>query len=167
MGVLASEIKIFKTTNNLGGAITGNESLSGVAGDIFNTFSGQETTDGGTFYACVYIKNETVDVGNPVAQNVELYIDTETIHAGVVMALGLGTSAVNGVEQTIANENTAPAGVTFFVATDAEDVDDALIIGDIPDDQHKAVWIRITIDPATAAKAAYQLATKIKFESVE
>ncbi len=167
MGVLASELKIMATTNGLGGAITATEITSAAANNLFDLFSGAETAAGGTFYACVYALNDTVDVGNPVAQAVEAFVNSEDVHAGVTMAIGLGTSAVNGTEQTITDENTAPAGVTFFTTADAEDIDDNLIIGDIPADQHKAIWIRMVIDAATAAKANFLYSLGFKFDSVE
>jgi len=167
MGVLASEVSVYKTTNNLGGAITGVGSVSGVADNLFNVFSGAETSAGGTFYACVYVRNETVDVGNPVAQGLEVFIDSITVHAGAILSLGLGSAAIDAVEPTIANENTAPAGVTFFSEADAEDVDDNLIIGDLPANSFKSFWIRAVIDPATAAKASLVMSLKFKFDSVE
>lgn len=55
---------------------------------------------------------------------------------------------MNGTEQTVANENTAPAGVTFLAAA-TEGA--AVALGNIPPSQHRAVWIRRTINAATAA----------------
>ncbi len=62
--------------------------------------------------------------------------------------IGLGSSAVNGTEQTIANEGTAPTSVTFSApATKGA----GLSIGNIPAGQHKAIWVRRTITAGAAA----------------
>lgn len=64
-------------------------------------------------------------------------------------ANAFGSSAVNATEQTVADENTAPTGVTFS-APSTEGA--SLAIGDIPAGQHKAFWIKRII---TAGAAAY------------
>lgn len=161
MAILASEIDVMHSTNRLGGAITANESNSGVSGNLFDTFSGAETSAGGTFYACVYVQNNTVDTG-AIAQAMTVHVESETSAAGINLSIGLGTSAVNGVEQTIADENTAPVGVTF---SEADGVGNALTIGDVPDGEHKAIWIRCVIDPATAAVSNYQFQLRFNFDT--
>lgn len=161
MAITPAEMKIYRSTANLGGAITGTESVSGVAGNVFNTFLGDETLAGGTFYHCVYLKNTN---GTLTASTVKAYVDSETVHTGVNVEIGLGSSAINGVEQTVANETTAPASVTF---ADADGVGNALAIADIPAGQHKAIWVKVTIAPATAAKTGYQVNLKFTFDTPE
>lgn len=157
MPLVAADIKIFKTTNNLGGAITANELVSATLNGLYDKFTGDETTAGGTFYACIYVKN---DHGSITAENLRQFILSETDHAGINFSLGLGTSALNGVEQTIANETTAPAGVTFgdtdTTTTGAATQDDTLTLGDVPFGQHRAVWVRCVIDAGTTAVNNYQ-----------
>lgn len=168
MPILTTDMKVFKTVNGLGGAITGDESVSGVSGNVFDVFSGAETAAGGVFYACVYLKNNH---GSLTAQNITAWIDSESAHAGVNASFAIGQSAVNGVESTIVNENTAPAGVTFSdtdTTTTGETVADAsFAIADIPFGQHQALWLRLTIDAATAAKTGYQINTKFQFDTAE
>lgn len=158
MAVLSTDLKFYKTTNNLGGAITASESTGT---DIFDAFTGDETTNGvAGEYACLYVKNESAQT----ALNARVHIDGETVHSGVNFTLGLGTSAVNGTEQTIANKDTAPAGVTF---SEAQDLANALTIGDIPAGQHKAVWYRVTVTAGTLAKDNYQAPLKLTVDSGE
>lgn len=168
MPIATSDIKLFKTTNGLGGPITATESTHNAAGNIFDTFSGTETKNGGTFYACLYVKNTH---GTLTAENVMAMITSETDHAGVNASIALGSSAVNGVEQTIANENTAPTGVNFAdtdSTTSGASVDDPEItLGNIPKGEHRAFWVRLTIDAATAAKTGYQINTDIDFDTAE
>lgn len=168
MPIVSTDIKTYKTTNGLGGAITGTESVSAVSGNVFDTFSGAETAAGGVFYACIYVKNTH---GSLTAQALEAFIESETAHSGVNVSIAKGSSAVNGTEQTIANENTAPAGVTFAdtdTTSSGEAVaDPSLVIGDIPFGEHQAIWVRVSIDAATAAKTGYQVNTKYQFDTAE
>ena len=63
--------------------------------------------------------------------------------------MGVGSAAINGTEQTVANENTAPTGGVTFAAASTYATGYAL--GDIPAGQHKAIWLRRTITgPANA-----------------
>ena len=169
MPIATSDIKLYKTTNGLGGAITATEAPSATTGNVFDTFTGAETAAGGTFYACLYVKNTH---GTLTAQNVIAAITSETDHDGVNASLGLGTAAVNGSEPTIADENTAPAGVSFAGDTDttttgAATEDASITLGNIPPGEHKAIWLRLTIDAATAAKTGYQINTDIDFDTAE
>lgn len=168
MAIATTDIKIYKSTGNLGGAITANESVSAQSGNLFDTFSGAETAAGGTFYHCFYVKNEH---GTLSAQALQAYINSETAHAGVNVSLAKGTAAINATEASITNENTAPAGVTFGdtdTTTTGEAVaDDTIVIGDLPAGQHQALWVRVQIDAATAAKTGYQANMKFEFDTAE
>jgi hypothetical protein len=42
-----------------------------------------------------------------------VWISSNTPASDTQIAIGVGTAAVNGTEQTVANESTAPSGVTF------------------------------------------------------
>jgi len=168
MPILAADMKVFKTTNGLGGAITATESVSGVSGNVFDVFSGAETAAGGTFYACIYLKNEHASL---TAQNVLAWVESETDHGGVNASLAIGSSAINGVEQTVADENTAPAGVTFSdtdtTTAGAAVADPSFSIPDVPFGEHQALWLRLVIDAVTAAKTGYQINTKFQFDTAE
>ncbi len=79
-------------------------------------------------------------------QNAVLWITANT--TGNRIAVGLGTSAINGTEQTIADENTAPATTTFSQPTTKAG---GIALGSIPAGQHRAFWIRRTVAAATSA----------------
>lgn len=168
MPIADTDIKIYKTTNGLGGAITANEAVSGVTGNVFDTFSGAETAAGGVFYACLYIKNEHTSL---TAQALEAILASETAHAGVNFSIAKGSSAVNAQEQTIADENTAPTGVTFAdtdTTTTGEAVADPTVsLPDLPFGQTIAIWARMTIDAATAAKTGYVASVSVNFDTAE
>lgn len=168
MAIATTDLKIFKTVNGLGGVITAQESSSGVSGNVWDTFSGQETKDGGVFYACVYLKNEHVTL---TAQAVEAWIETETDHDGVNVSLAKGTSAINAQEQSIANENTAPSGVVFSdtdtTTAGAATGDIIETLPDIPQGETCALWLRMTIDAGTLAKTGYAATIAIDFDTAE
>ena len=81
-------------------------------------------------------------------QSAKIWIVTNTPSTDTSIEIALGSSAVNGTEQTIANENTAPTGVTFSTPSS---LGTALSIGDIPAGQHKAVWIKRIVNAGAAA----------------
>lgn len=163
MALTGSDIEYVEPAGGfLGGAIGTTVITSGVSGNIFNTFTGDETSAGGTFYHCVYIRNASVTND---ALSSKIWINSETVHAGVNVEIGLGSSAINGTEQTIADENTAPTSVTF---SDAATEGAALVIGDLPqNDGHKAIWFKVTIDPATSAKNVYDTQVTFKADTTE
>lgn len=107
--------------------------------------SSAESSAGDTEYRCIYVKNTH---GSLTLQNAKTWIQTNTPSTDTAVEIGLGTSAVNGTEQTVANENTAPSGVTF---SSAAGEGNALSIGNIPSGQHKAVWIKRIVNSAAAA----------------
>jgi hypothetical protein len=157
MPILTTDLKFKKTTSNLGGAITASVTNGS---DIFDTFTGDETAAGTTEYACIYLDNDSA----LTATTARMHIDSETAHAGVNFTIGLGSSAINGTEQTIVNKNTAPAGVTFI---EAADLAAAITLGDLPAGNHKAVWIKAVIAAATLAKDSYTVALKATVDSGE
>ncbi len=113
--------------------------------NLFDIVSSAEASAGDTEYRCVYVHNNH---GSLTMQSSKIWIATNTPSTDTTVEIALGSSAVNGTEQTIANENTAPTGVTFS-APASEGA--ALSIGDIPAGQHKAVWIKRIVNTGAAA----------------
>lgn len=126
---------------SLGGIISANDAGS----TIFDNVSSAEASAGDVEYRCVYVRNNH---GTLTAQATKIWIQAQTPSADTDVAIGLGTSAIGGTEQTVANENTAPSGVTFSAPANEGA---ALTIGDLAPGQTKAVWIRRTVNAAAAA----------------
>lgn len=124
---------------SLGGAKSSNVVPSGLFDDVNST----ESAAGDTEYRCFYVHNNH---GSLAMQNAVIYIQANT--TGNKIAIGVGTAAINGTEQTVADENTAPSGVTF---SQPSTKGTALALGNIPAGQHKAVWVRRTIAAASGA----------------
>lgn len=81
-------------------------------------------------------------------QNSVIWIQSNTTSADTSIEIGLGSSAVNGTEQTVANESTAPTGVTFSAPSSQGT---ALSIGNIPPGEHKAVWVKRIVNAGAVA----------------
>lgn len=131
---------------SLGGAKSSTEAPA----DLFDDVTSAESAAGDTEYRCFYVHNAHPTL---TLQNAVIWIVSNT--TGNRIAIGVGTSAVNGTEQTLANESTAPSGVTFSQPTNKGA---GLALGSIPAGQHKAVHIRRTVAAATpAANDTYTL----------
>ncbi len=149
MPIVASDIK-FRLSGgssnpdpnaSLGGAKSSNDA----GNNLFDDVGSAESVPGDVEYRCIYVHNAHASLA---LQNAVVWIQANTSSGDTQVAIGLGSSAINGTEQTVADENTAPTGVTF-----SEPVNQGagLAIGNLPSGQHKAVWVRRTINAAAAA----------------
>lgn len=128
---------------SLGGA----KSSTAWVSNMFDDVSAAQATAGSIEYRCFYVHNANATL-TLIAPKVWIVDNTPSPTTSI--AIGIGTSALNGTEQTIANEGTAPSGVVF-----AEPVDFAggIVLGDIPAGGHRAIWIRRTVNEGTSAVA--------------
>ena len=127
-------------------------SLGGVksstaASNYFDDVSSAEASAGDTEYRCVYVHNNH---GTLSLIGAKVFIQTNTPSSDTDVAIGLGSSAINGTEQTVADESTAPTGVSFSAPTTFAG---GLAIGDLAAGAHKAVWVRRTVNAGAAAYA--------------
>lgn len=125
---------------SLGGAKS-----SVAASNYFDDVSSAEAAAGDVEYRCIYVHNNH---GSLTLQGAKIWIQTQTPSGDTDVAIGLGTSAVNGTETAVGGESTAPGGVAF---TQPSSFAGGLTIGDIPFGQHKAVWVRRTVNASAAA----------------
>jgi len=115
---------------------------------------GPESFAGDIEYRCGYILNNHATL---TWLGVVIWVSAPTTSGDDEIDIGLGTTAVGtGSEQVIANESTAPTGVTFSRPTTSGT---GLVIGDIPAGSRKAIWIRRTVNAGAAASTgnSYQL----------
>lgn len=140
MAIEASDIQIRGSgVNDLGGAI------SGALSSGFDAVLPAESNAGSVEYRCFYVRNGHASLTLTAAK---MWLSANTPSASTTIAIGLGTSAVGAAEQSIANETTAPAGVTFVAAASEAA---ALVLGDLPAGQARAVWERRTVTAGAAA----------------
>ena len=149
MPIIASEIQYRLS----GGAANADPlaSLGGVMSStaqplaLFDTILSAEAAAGDVEYRCVYVRNGNATLALQIAA---LFIQANTASLDTQIAVGLGTSAINVAEQSVANESTAPVGVTF---SEPATLGAGLALGSIPSGQFKSVWIRRTVNVAAAA----------------
>jgi len=162
MAITSSDIKIrlsggaanSNVNLSLGGARSSTEVTDNTLNNIFDDVSGSESLPGDTEYRCVYLYNNH---GTLTAQNVRIYISSNTTSADDTWTIGLGTSAINGTETAVADENTAPASVTFSAPTDYAG---GLASADIPAGQHRSVWYKRVVTAGAAAIDANAISLK-------
>jgi len=129
---------------SLGGAKSSTSVGTGLH-NLFDVVGSAEAATGDTEYRCVYVHNNH---GTLTMQAAKIWISSNTPSTDTSVEIALGSSAVNGTETSVANENTAPSGPTFS-APASEGA--ALSIGDIPAGQHKAVWIKRIVNTGAVA----------------
>lgn len=113
--------------------------------NVFDNVDPSEAVAGDVEERCVYVHNAHATLTLTAAV---LWIPANTPSTSTTLEVGVGTSAVNGTEQSIADEGSAPTGVSFTAAASAET---GIALGDIPPGQHRAVWIRRTINAGCPA----------------
>ena len=126
-------------------ASLGGVKSSTAASNYFDDVSSAEASAGDTEYRCVYVHNAHATL---TLIGAKVFIQANTPSSDTDVAIGLGTSAVNGTEQTVADEGTAPTGVSFSAPTTYAG---GLSIGDLTAGSHKAVWVRRTVNAAAVA----------------
>lgn len=143
--IVSTELKFYTTTDGLGGAITATEVINGDLHNTFDQVTAAEALSGVTQYYCIYTKNTNVV---QTLQDAFIYLTSNTPSEDTEFAIGLGTSPVNGTEQTILSNTTAPADITFTVELDEDGV---LVIGDMPTGTSKAIWLRRVVSANAVA----------------
>lgn len=126
---------------SLGKYISTTQLTSAVLANLFDTVSGDENTAEDVEYRCLFVHNAhaTLTLISPV-----VWISAD-ISGGAEFAVGvdptaaslIGASSAQAVE--VANENTAPAGVTFSAPTTKAT---GLSLGSIGPGECKAFWFR-------------------------
>lgn len=150
MAVLSSDIKFY-----LSGGAANSDPLASLGGarssvvinpaTLFDNVTSDEAAAGDVEYRCVYVANTS---GADTLLSALAWISANTPSADTTLEIGLGTSAVGGTEQTVADEGVAPTGVTFS-APAARGA--GLSIGNMAPGQHKAIWLRRSVTSGAAA----------------
>lgn len=147
--IISTELQYYKSlnSNSTGGAIdNASPIVHNTEHNLFDVVTATESSTGDTEYRCLYVKNIS---NRSILQNSKIWLHANTPSVNSDVTIGLGTSAISGTEQTIANEGTAPSGVTFSTAAGMAN---SLSIGNLIAGQYKAVWIKRVI---TAGSPAY------------
>ena len=129
--------------NSLGKYISTTQLADATLNALFDDITGDENAASTVDYRCVFIHNAhaTLTLIGPM-----LWVSAE-VAGGASVAIGLDTTAASAVGAssaqalTIANELTAPSGVTFTTPTTKSG---GLSVGDLGPGQVKAFWVKRT-----------------------
>lgn len=140
---------------SLGGA----KSSVQAAATIFDSVSGTEASAGDVEYRCVYVRNAH---GSLSLDNAVAWVQSDTTSALTIIAVGVGSSAMNGTEQTVANEDTAPTSITFLPAVNKAG---GTALGSIPAGQSRALWLRRTVSAGATVTASDPFTIRVEGET--
>jgi hypothetical protein len=128
---------------SLGDQISTTTIADATANAVFDDISGAENAASTVDYRCIFIHNSNA---SNALQNAVVYLSSE-VAGGASIAIGVDTTASSAVGAasaqalTVANETTAPAGVSFSSPTT---VGTGLSLGNIAAGSVKAIWVRRT-----------------------
>jgi hypothetical protein len=136
----AIDLKIYKTTNNLGGAITSTQITSATFNNLFTNVPKNELVVGEDYYACIYIKNghstESMD-------NFTLWLTNKSFPSNTVIKWGFEPAS-----QTIADKYTAPVGITWNTLSSAPSTPN---YGNLAAGESFPIWVWLSV-PANAVE---------------
>ncbi|HXH59087.1 hypothetical protein [Iamia sp.] len=128
---------------SLGDQISTTQITEATVGNLFDAISGDENAASVVDYRCLFFHNAHATLALTA---VKVWISAE-VAGGASTAIGLDPAGVTALgaaaaqAATIANELTAPAGVTFTAPTTKAG---GLAVADIPAGSVVAVWVRRT-----------------------
>ena len=129
---------------SLGGAISNTAFADNVANNLFDDVSGADAGAGDIEYRCFYVRNGH---GSLTWIGPKIWLSSLTSSADTEFDIGLATEGVSAAAAAIANENTAPAGVSFSRPTTKAA---GLSLPDIPAGGYHGIWIRRTVNAGAA-----------------
>ena len=133
----------------LGKYISTTQITDNTINNLFDNISGAENAASTVDYRCIFIHNNH---GTLTYQSVVVWLLSE-VAGGANIAIGVDPAAASAIGSasaqaaTIANETTAPAGVTFTSPTTQGA---GISVGDILPGQCRAVWVRRTATVSAA-----------------
>lgn len=154
MAISASDVKTYLSGGasnsdvnaSLGGAKSSTAWTGGTLHDLFDVVTGDENAASDVEYRCVYIQNGH---GSLATSAGKLWIQSQ-VSGGATLAIGLDPAGKNATAATAANENTAPAGVSFSAPTDKAS---GLSMPDLSAGDYIGVWFRRTAANSAALDA--------------
>lgn len=127
---------------SIGGAKSSVQISATALGALFDNVTGSEATAGQDDYRLLYYQN--VDTDPVGAMDVAAFLtqpNVADVATGEVLELGIAAAGKNAVEDAIADENTAPADVTFDDSY--LDYASGLVLPDGPyeQDDYVGIWV--------------------------
>jgi len=134
---------------SLGGAIHANTVSNSTTQNLFQNIASPLSSS--KQYYCIYLKNT-----GTTSYNVGLYISTPTPNTKTELFIGVGTSSVNGTEQTIADSSTEPTGILWVQRKQEYN---ALSIATLGAGNTQAVWVQLNQSANASGGGDYAILT--------
>lgn len=140
---------------SLGGAKSSVSVDTGLNG-LFDDVSGAESEAGDVEYRCVYWVNSA----GKTVEDARAYIYADASGSDS-LAIGVDAAGKNGTATTVANEDTAPSGVTF---SSPSDYANGIQLGNFDDGDYIAIWVKRTV-PASASAGTSSWTIRVRGQS--
>ena len=142
--------------NWIGGVRSNTEVTDNSDNNLFDDISGDEASIGDINYRGIYVRNAH---GSLTLTATVIWIESNTTSADDTVAIAAADEGLNATMETIANETTVPATVTF---TEPANKGAGVSLGNIPTVQHFGVWIRRDVDSSASAIDANEFQLKVE-----
>jgi len=167
MAIVSTDLKLFHSgggsnstiANDIAGDISSVELTDNTLNNLWDDVSGDESSAGDTEYRKIFFKNGH---GSLTAQSTVLWIDTNTTSTNDTINIGLDPAGSGAAGADIANESTAPAGVTFSAPSTKGA---GLSLGNIANGVRYAIWVKRIVDAAAAANDSNSYILKIECDT--
>ena len=164
MAIAASDIKLRISGANAsatdpngsyGGAmstVSGGIIVTNVLNNDMDDITSAEASSGITIYHNYYYKNEH---GSLTYISPKFYIDTQTNSGDTSVEMALVAEAKNVATTRLANETTAPSGITFSTPANYAG---GIAIGSLDSGDYRGIWVKYIVgSSASAVLDAYTL----------
>jgi len=139
-----TDLKIYKTTNNLGGAITGTQVAIGTSNNVFTNIPKNELVVGEDYYACIYLKNTHA---TETMASLKLWLSSKSFPHDTVLKWAFDPAG--NTAQTISDKYTTP-GVSQW--HDIETETTAPFYGDLAAGASFPIWLWLHVDANAEAR---------------
>lgn len=166
MSVVATDIKYYLSGGagnadpnaSLGGVISATEITSAQLENLFDNVTSAEAVAGDTNYRCLYVKNT-----NSTDTLTDARDFFSSLPAVTLLTMGLDPAGKNATATTIANEASAPVGVSF---TEPADYAGGLALGDLAAGDFYAFWLRRIVAPGASSNPLDSVIPRVQGDTV-
>ena len=144
-------------------SIGGARSSTVAPSSLFDTVTGDESAAGDVEYRLVYFRNEDSDSDGLIDPVV--WILSNTPSADTTIAIGIAAAGKNATETAVANENTAPAGVSFSSPA-SKGAGIALPSDPYAQNDYVGVWVRRTVTAGAASAASDPATLRVEGDTI-
>lgn len=144
-------------------SIGGARSSTAAGTDLFDTVTGDESAAGDTEYRLVYFRNEDSDSDGLISPVV--WVLSNTPSSDTTIAIGIATEGKNATVSAVANENTAPAGVSFSSPA-SKGAGLSLPSAPYAQNDYVGIWLRRTVSAGAASTGSDPATIRVEGDTI-